>query len=62
MKRQSAEDLLNRHTNRVGDNRQENGKKLLDTLRKDAKISAIPEDKLSESQENGKKLLDTSKR
>ena len=42
MKRQSAEDLLNRHTNRVGDSRQETGKKLLETIKKESKIPVIP--------------------
>lgn len=45
MKRQSAEDLLNRHTNRVGDSRQETGKKLLETIKKESKIPVIPEEK-----------------
>ena len=62
MKRQSAEDLLNRHTNKIGDSRQENGKRLLETIKKDAKIPVILEEKAGEPQEAGKKSLDTSKR
>jgi hypothetical protein len=34
VKRQSAEDLLARHTNKIGESRHETGKKLLETIRK----------------------------
>jgi hypothetical protein len=34
IKRQSAEDLLTRHTNKVGESRHETGKKFLETIRK----------------------------
>jgi hypothetical protein len=34
IKRQSAEDVLARHTNKIGESRQETGKKWLETIRK----------------------------
>lgn len=44
-KRQSAEDLLARHTNKIGESRHEAGKKILDTIRKDTSIPVISEEK-----------------
>lgn len=60
MKRQSAEDLLNRHTNRVGDSRQENGRKLLETIKKDNRIPA-PDFSADGSEASNRKPLDVSR-
>jgi hypothetical protein len=48
-RRQSAEDLLARHTSRIGESKQEAGKKILETLKKDTE--PIPE----EGDDNDKK-------